>query len=300
MSPRARIVLAFLTLYLVWGSTYLVIRIGVHHWPPALFAALRWLIAGAAFVMYARAQGQAWPRTRREWWTLAVLGMLFIVGGNGLVVFAEREVPSNLAALIIATAALWIAGLGTLGARGEHVQRQAVLGLLAGFVGVALLMWPQSTTSAATLRGQALIALAAFLWATGTIYARRRKSATPALMATGLQSLIGGSVLFAWALATGEWSRWQWDRTGGLALAYLTVFGSMGFFAYNWLVHRATPAKLGTYAYVNPAIAVVLGWWILDETLTSQQLFGMATIVAGVAWVTMSQAAHATARGGDA
>lgn len=296
MSVRVRIAIAFLTLYLVWGSTYLAIRIGVHHWPPALFAALRWLIAGSAFVLYARLQGQALPRTRREWQTLAALGLLFIVGGNGLVVFAEREVPSNLAALIIATAALWIAGLGALGTRGDPVRRQAIFGLMVGFVGVALLVWPQGATATATLRGQALIALAAFLWATGTIYARRREPATPALMATGLQSLIGGGVLFAWALATGEWSRWQWHTTGGFALAYLTVFGSMGFFAYNWLVHRTTPAKLGTYAYVNPVIAVLLGWWILGEALTPRQLLGMAIIVAGVAWVTMSQASRPPAR----
>lgn len=291
MSPRARIAIAFLTLYLVWGSTYLAIRIGVHHWPPALFAALRWLIAGAAFVLYARAQGQRLPRTRREWQTLTLLGLLFVVGGNGLVVYAERDVPSNLAALIVATAALWIAALGAIGTRGEHVHRQAIFGLLAGFAGVALLMWPEGTASAAGLRGQAIIVAAAFLWAAGTIFARRRHPTTPALMATGLQSLIGGGALIAWSLARGEWTMVHADPTGLAALAYLTVFGSMGFFAYNWLVHRTTPARLGTYAYVNPAIAVLLGWWILDEALIVRQLVGMAIIVAGVAWVTLNQAA---------
>ena len=289
MSQRARIAIAFLTLYLVWGSTYLAIRIGVHHWPPALFAALRWLLAGSAFVLYARAQGQRLPQTRREWQTLALLGLLFVVGGNGLVVYAERDVPSNLAALIIATAALWIAALGAIGARGERVHPQAIFGLLAGFAGVALLMWPDGATPAAGLRGQAIIAFAAFLWATGTIFARRRQPTTPALMATGLQSLIGGGALIAWSVMRGEWTVVHADATGIAALAYLTVFGSMGFFAYNWLVHRTTPAKLGTYAYVNPAIAVLLGWWILDEALTSRQLIGMAIIVVGVAWVTIQQ-----------
>lgn len=297
MSLRVRIAIAFLTLYLVWGSTYLAIRIGVHHWPPASFAALRWLIAGAAFVLYARARGQRLPHTRREWQTLAVLGLLLIVGGNGLVVYAERDVPSNLAALIIATAALWIAALGAIGARGERVHRQAIFGLVAGFAGVALLMWPTGTASAASLRGQAVIALAAFLWATGTIFARRRQPTTPALMATGLQSLIGGSALIAWSLMRGEWSQLHTDATGLAALAYLTVFGSMGFFAYNWLMHRTTPARLGTYAYVNPAIAVLLGWWLLDEALTARQLVGMAIIVAGVAWVTLNQVATPNARG---
>lgn len=291
MSPRARIAIAFLTLYLVWGSTYLAIRIGVHHWPPASFAALRWLIAGAAFVLYARAQGQPLPRTRREWLTLAVLGLFLIVGGNGLVVYAERDVPSNLAALIVATTALWIAALGAIGAQGEHVHRQAILGLVAGFAGVALLMWPAGTTSSASLRGQAIIALASLLWAVGTIFARRRQPTTPALMATGIQSLIGGSVLIAWSLVRGEWPTLGIDAPGLAALAYLTVFGSMGFFAYNWLMHRTTPARLGTYAYVNPAIAVLLGWWLLDEALSARQLAGMAIIVAGVAWVTLHQVA---------
>lgn len=296
MSLRVRIAIAFLVLYLVWGSTYLAIRVGVHHWPPALFAALRWLIAGGAFVLYARAQGQRLPRTRREWQTLTMLGLLFIVGGNGLVVFAERDVPSNLAALIIATAALWIAVLGAVGASGERVARPAIFGLIAGFAGVALLMWPTGAASTASLRGQAVIALAAFLWATGTIVARRRQPTTPTLMATGLQSLIGGGALIAWALVRGEWSQVHTDATGFAALTYLTVFGSMGFFAYNWLVHRTTPARLGTYAYVNPAIAVLLGWWLLDEALNSRQLVGMAVIVAGVAWVTLNQAASPSAR----
>lgn len=297
MSQRARIAIAFLTLYLVWGSTYLAIRIGVHHWPPASFAALRWLIAGSAFVLYAYAQGQRLPQTRREWQTLSILGLLFVVGGNGLVVYAERDVPSNVAALIIATAALWIAALGAIGARGEQVHRQAIFGLVAGFAGVALLMWPDGKTPTAGLRGQAVIALAAFLWAAGTIFARRRQPSTPALMATGLQSLIGGSALIAWSLVRGEWDAMHVHPTGLAALAYLTVFGSMGFFAYNWLVHRTTPAKLGTYAYVNPAIAVVLGWWLLDEALNARQLVGMAIIVVGVAWVTLTQATTPPARG---
>ena len=285
-----RVVLAFLTLYLVWGSTYLAIRIGVQHLPPLLFAGTRWLIAGAALAIFARVRGEDWPRTGREWRIMAVVGPLLIVGGNGLVVFGERWVESGLAALIVATTALWIAGLGSLGRRGETVGAQAGLGLFAGFAGVVLLMWPTRTTPQLHLVGELLIALAAFLWAFGTIYARRARPRTPVVMATAIQSLLGGGILTVMGLAAGETAAWQWHFDGLAALTYLTIFGTLGFFAYLWLMHHTTPAKLGTYAYVNPAIAVLLGGLLLDESLSGRQWIGTAVILAGVALVTTAKA----------
>ena len=284
-----RIVLAFLTLYLVWGSTYLAIRIGVQHLPPLLFAGVRWLIAGTALLMYARIRGEAWPRAGREWRIMAVVGPLLIVGGNGLVVFGERWVESGLAALIVATTALWIAGLGSLGRQGEAVGTQAGLGLSIGFAGVILLMWPTTTTPKLHLLGEFLIALAAFLWAFGTIYARRAQPRTPVVMATAIQSLLGGGILTVMGVAAGEIGAWRWQFDGLAALAYLTVFGTLGFFAYLWLMHHTTPAKLGTYAYVNPAIAVMLGGLLLDERLSGRQWIGTAVILAGVALVTTAR-----------
>jgi len=284
-----RVVLAFLTLYLVWGSTYLAIRIGVQPLPPLLFAGARWLVAGAALLVYARLRGEAWPRTGREWRIMAIVGPLLIVGGNGLVVFGERWVESGLAALIVATTALWIAGLGSVGRQGEAVGAQAGLGLSIGFGGVVLLMWPTTATPQIHLLGELLIALAAFLWALGTIYARRARPRTPVVMATAIQSLIGGGILALMGAVAGEAGAWQWQFAGLAALAYLTVFGSLGFFAYLWLMHHTTPAKLGTYAYVNPAIAVLLGGVLLDERLSGRQWLGTAIILAGVALVTTAK-----------
>lgn len=297
-SLRTKIVLAFFTLYVVWGSTYLAIRIGVHELPPALFAAARWLAAAAAFALYARARGMAWPRGRDEWRTLSVSGILLIVGGNGLVVWGEQWVPSNVAALIIATTALWIAGLGTLGARGDALAPRAVVGLIVGFAGVCLLLWPQAGAWSqgrgySQMLGEAAVLAAALLWALGTVYARRRGVTTPPLMATATQMAMGGGVLLVVGLALGEPARWTWTVAGMSALLYLTVFGSLGFLAYAWLMHRTTPAKLGTYAYVNPALAVLLGWWLLDEALSTRQLIGTAIVIVGVGLVTSAPPARA-------
>lgn len=301
-SARAKIVLAFFTLYVVWGSTYLAIRIGVHELPPALFAAARWLFAAAMFALYARVRGIPWPRGREEWRTLSISGILLIVGGNGLVVWGEQWVPSNLAALIIATTALWIAGLGTLGARGEALAPRALAGLAIGFAGVCLLLWPQAGIGShergpARILGEAAVLIAALMWALGTLYGRRRGIKTPPIMATAMQMAMGGGILFVAGVALGEPARWTWTVTGMSALLYLAVFGSLGFLAYAWLLHRTTPAKLGTYAYVNPALAVLLGWWLLDEALNARQLLGTAIIIVGVGLVTSAPAVPARNNG---
>lgn len=286
-APRWKLALAFATVYIIWGSTYLAIRIGVEVLPPALFAGLRWLLAGSALALYARLQGQALPANAREWRVIAIAGVALIGGGNGLVVVGEQWVASNVAALIIASTALWIAAFGTLGPRGEPVGRQAQAGLVLGFAGVALLLLPDARLFArAQLFGELLIALAAISWASGTIHARRSRPRTPALMSAAWQMIIGGTLLCAIGIALGEPARWNWSWSGATSLGYLTVFGSLAFVAYVWLTQATVPAKLGTYAYVNPAIAVVLGWWLLGEALTVRETAGTLIILAGVALVT--------------
>lgn len=286
-STRSKIVLAFLTLYLVWGSTYLAIRVGVHELPPALFAAARWLIAGVALCGYARWRGERWPQGRSEWTTLIVTGLLFVVGGNGLVVWGEQWIPSNLAALLVATTALWIAGFGARGRHGVTISAGGAGGLAIGFVGVALLLWPGADAwSAAFAWGVAAVLGASLSWAFATHYARVHGTGSSAIMVTAIQALTGGTVLFIAGIAADEPTRWQWNITGMAALAYLTVFGTVGFLAYAWLMHRTSPAKLGTYAYVNPAVAVLLGWWLLDEALRPSQWAAMVIIVVGVGLVT--------------
>lgn len=291
MHRRYMIVLAFLTLYLVWGSTYLAIRVGVHDLPPALFAGVRFVISGLLLYAIARRYGQTLPGGWREWRLICVMGVLLLAGGNGLVVAGEQWVPSNQAALLVATTALWLAALGTLGRKGEALSRATRVGLGVGFAGAALLLWPHTAGFLFNhLGGQLLILLAAFLWSVGSIYGKRQPQTTPPLMSAAMQMLIGGLFLCAVGWLLGEPGAWVWTWRGMGALSYLIVFGSLGFAAYIWLLHTVTPAQLGTYAYINPAVAVVLGGWLLDETLSRTQLAGMAIILAGVITVSLATA----------
>jgi len=285
---RLRVILAFATVYFVWGSTYLAIRIGVHALPPALFAGARFLAAGLLLIVYARLANQAIPRTGREWRTVLVAAVLLLVGANGLVVWGEQWVPSNQAALLASSVALWLAGLGILGHDGNALSMQRLLGLVAGFAGVVVLMWPADGFAFDHFGAQLAILAAGLSWAAGSIYMKRAKPATPPLMSAAVQSLIAGLLLLALGMLDGETERWVWDREAMLALAYLVVFGScLAYAAYVWLLHEVSPAALGTYAYINPAVAVVLGAWVLDETLSGMQLAGMVIILLGVILVSL-------------
>jgi drug/metabolite transporter (DMT)-like permease len=284
-----QIVLAFAIVYLVWGSTYLAIRVGVAHLPPALFAGVRFLIAGAIMLAYARLRGGALPRTAVEWRNVAVTSLLMLVGANGLVTWAEQWIESNQAALLVATSALWLAGLGTLGPSGERVNLFTILGLLLGFGGVAVLVGNGLQMKSAPVLAYVGISISPLLWAAGTVWSRRYPVAGTPIMTAALQTLIAGLVMTALGLLLGEAQRWNWDAEAMAALAYLIVFGScIAYAAFFWLVHEVPPARLGTYAYINPAVAVLLGWWILDEHLSATQVLGTVIILAGVVIVTFA------------
>lgn len=291
---RLKAALAFGAVYLVWGSTYLAIRVGVQEFPPALFAGGRFAAAGLLLIIYARLLGRPWPRGFSEWRTIAIVGVFLLIGGNGLVVWGSQWLPSNQMALIVATVALWIAALGVLGPHGDKLPRQAGAGLLLGFVGVALLLRPQAQFSVEILRGQLAGLGAAVFWAIGTIYGKRQRPKTLPLMSAGFQSLVAGTLMTVFGFTIGEGRVWHWSWNGGLVLAYLTVFGAAAYAAYVWLVHEVKPAALGTYAYVNPAIAVLLGWWLLDELLSGPQIAGMGTILTGVVLVSTARSAEVT------
>lgn len=279
---KLKATLAFAAVYIVWGSTYLAMRIGVQYIPPALLSGIRFIAAGVLITVYALVAGQSLPRGWREWRIVAVAAVLLLVGGNFFTVWGLQWIPSNQAALIVACAALWLAALGTLGVHGEPLSRQALIGLVVGLLGVAVLLRPPAEFSLTALWGQLAVLAGSFMWASGSIYAKRTRPKTPPLMSAGLQSLIGGGVLTAGGLVFGENGGWHASWEGVAVLTYLIVFGSLAYVSYVWLVHEVKPAALGTYAYVNPAIAVVLGWWLLDERLDAAQLFGMATILLGV------------------
>ena len=286
-SRTAQIAIAFAIIYLVWGSTYLAIRVGVQSLPPWLFAGTRFLAAGVLMLAYARLRGARLPAARRDWVTIAVTGLLMLGAGNGLVTWSEQWIESNQAALIVATSALWLAWMGTWGAQGEGLNRLTLLGLWLGFGGVAVLVGSGLRLQAAPPLAYAGLSLAPLAWAAGSVWSRRSPVACPPVMTAALQMLLAGVVMTAIGLALGETTRWAPRPEAWAALVYLILFGScLAYGAYLWLVHAVPPARLGTYAYVNPAVAVVLGWWLLDEHLDSAQVIGTVIILAGVLLVT--------------
>jgi len=286
-SRTARIAIAFAIIYLVWGSTYLAIRVGVQSLPPWLFAGTRFLAAGILMLAYARLTGARFPAARRDWGTIAVTGLLMLGAGNGLVTWSEQWIESNQAALIVATSALWLAWLGTWGAQGEGLNRLTLLGLGLGFGGVAVLVGSGLRLQVAPPLAYAGLTVAPLAWAAGSVWSRRAPVACPPVMTAALQMLLAGVVMTALGLALGEAGRWAPKPEAWAALVYLVLFGScLAYGAYLWLVHAVPPARLGTYAYVNPAVAVVLGWWLLDEHLDGTQVAGTVIILAGVLLVT--------------
>lgn len=288
VQQRWQIPLAFAVVYIVWSSTYLAIRIGVHELPPFLLAGIRFIIAGLIIGAISRWRGERWPATRTEWRSVSVAALMFVLLGNGLVTWAEQWVPSNQAALIVTSSALWIAGFGTLGPKGVRLSGRVTLGLAIGFVGAAIMLLPKAELRLEFFGARLVLLLSAMCWGLGTALRRHDNIELPALAFAAWHMLIGGVVMTVIGLLLGEASRWQWTWAGLGALAYLTIFGScLAYVCYTWLVNHTTPDKLGTVSYVNPALALLLGWWILDETLAPVQWLGIVVLFAGVLLVTI-------------
>ncbi len=292
---RFLLLAAFAAVYLLWGSTYLAIKYAIATMPPLLMAGGRFLLAGSILTLVGRASAEYQKPTLAQWRTSFVVGGLLLLGGNGMVVLAERTLPSSLAALLIASEPFWIVILGWLWLHGERPGWKVVLGLVLGFVGVYLLVGEQLTAGAshAQLAGVGLVLLAAFSWAAGSIYGLRSPVPKSPVLASGMQMLAGGALLLLLGTATGEW-RGLHPGSFGLAAwlgwGYLVVFGSLvAFTAYSWLLQHAPPARVATYAYVNPVVAVLLGWAMLGEKLTGQMLVGAAVIVGSVILITTQQ-----------
>lgn len=291
MTPLAarRVFVPFATVYLVWGSTYLAIRIGVHDAPAILFAGLRFLLAAPLMLAYAIYRGARLPRTLRDWGVIAAAALLMLVGANGLVTWSEQWVQSNEAALLVATSALWMAAFGTLGARGEPLGRWTLAGLIVGFAGVAVLVGDGLRLGSAPWPAYLALVVSPVLWAAGSVFSRRRPVSCAPPMAAALQMAVTGIVQTALGLSLGEAQHWQWTAGTIGALVYLAVFGScIAYGAYFWLVHEVTPAQLGTYAYVNPAVAVLLGWLVLGEGLSVMQVSGTIVILLSVLAVSLA------------
>lgn len=289
MSRNSAVALALATVYLVWGSTYLAIRVGVRDLPPFLFSGTRFLCAGLLMLAWAWSRGQKLPTRWADYRSLGFAAVAMLVAGNGLVTWSEQWVESNQAALIVATSALWIAWFGTFGSRGEPISRATVFGLGVGFLGVAVLVGGGLQLQAAPPLAYAALLAATVAWGAGSVALRRHPPDCGAWAGAAMQMIIAGGTMLGIGAVSGEAPRWQMTPTAAWMLLYLTLFGScVAYGAYFWLVQQVTPALLGTYAYVNPAVAVVLGWAILDERLSTTQWLGTLVILVGVVLVTLA------------
>jgi len=283
--------LAFAALYLVWGSTYLAIRFAVESMPPFLMAAARFVISGAILYGWSRWRGAPSP-TGRQWRSTAIIGTLLLLGGNGIVSWAEQWVPSGLAALLVATMPLWMAAFAWVSEPASRPTPRALAGLVLGFGGVALLVRPggQLAADPTILVGGLAIVVASALWASGSLYSRRADVPSSPWLSTAMQMLAGSVALALTGTFVGEWGRLDLTAVTGrswLAFGYLVTFGSfVAFSSYVWLLRVSTPAKVSTYAYVNPVVAVGLGWLLAEEVITAMTGLATAVIVVAVAMIT--------------
>ena len=288
-APGWKVWVALATIYIVWGSTYLAIRVMVETIPPLLGAGARFFLAGLAFWLFLRVRrgGPAIRVNRAQLAAAGATGALLLLGGNGLVTIAEQDVPSALAALIIASEPLWIV-LFRFGSR-ERPSGLTLLGVAIGFVGVAILMLPGERPEGATVGGLLLCVLAAASWATGSYYSRGWSLPKDSIVSTAWQMMLGGALMLAIAVGAGELSGFSLAEVSGRSLAgwlFLVVAGSwMAFTAYVWLLQNAPISKVSTYAYVNPMVAIFLGWALLSEEITATIIAGASLIVASVALV---------------
>jgi drug/metabolite transporter (DMT)-like permease len=294
--------LALGSVYVIWGSTYLAIAVAIRTLPPFLMASVRFVFAGALLYAWAIRRGdrRGDRPTGRQWVAAFVVGGLLLVGGNGGVVWSEQYVPSSIVALIVATVPLWMALIDRL-VNGQRLALQAVTGLVIGFAGLVLLVGGPGGRF--NLAGVIVVVGASLSWAIGSIYQRAAPLPARALVGISMEMMGGGILLGVVGILSGEIGQVHLSRISGdslLALGYLVVFGSwIGFSAYLWLLRVAPVSLVGTYAYVNPVVAVFLGWWLLSEPITLRTLGAAAVILAGVALIVTARAIPRPGPAGD-
>lgn len=283
-----RVLAAYLTVSLVWGSTYLAIRVGVQHLPPALFGGMRFLTAGLLLLAATLALGRALPRRRRDWVTSAVVGIALLTVGNGVLMWAEQYVESGTAAVLVVTGALWMALFDAVipGSEAQPTWRQFVA-LLVGLGGtVVLVTGGGASLGAAGWRGPVALLGASLVWAVGSIYSKRQVVEIGPDVNAALQMLFGGGTLALIAAATGEFGEFRFSVPGFAAILYLIVFGSLiGYTSFVYLLKHAPPAFVGTHNYSNTVVAVLLGWLILDEHVTLRMVLAMGLVLGSIVWV---------------
>jgi len=288
-ASRTKIVLAFSAIYLIWGSTYLAIRFAVQTIPPFWMAGVRFLIAGSAVYAFTRFRGTP-PPLPKQWIAAAAVGAPMLVGGNGSLVWAEQRVSSGLAAILLAMIPLWMVLLDSFRKGGPRLTVRILSGLAIGLAGVGILVGPARLwgSSRVDILGTAALMFSAFCWAVGSLRSRNAELPRSHFMASAMEMLTGGAMLIFLGLLS-EGRKLQWHSISGRSITglfYLIVFGSLlGFTAYIWLLGVVSTSRVATYAYVNPIIAVLLGWSIGKEPITARELLATSIIIVAVALI---------------
>jgi drug/metabolite transporter (DMT)-like permease len=291
---RFALAAAFAIIYLIWGSTFLAILFAIETLPPFLMAGVRFLVAGSLVYAWSRLVNGTGAPSRGQWLAAAAVGVLLLVGGNGLLVWSEQRIPSGVAALLVGTVPCFMALIDWLRPGGLRPSGYVFAGLLLGLVGLFWLVGPDTLIGGgrADFIGAAAVVLGSFSWALGSIYSRHAGTPASPFLSTAMQMLAGGAVLLLLSVLLGE--PWAFDARAvslrsALGLLYLIVLGSIvAFSAYIWLLRVSTPARVSTYAYVNPVVAVLLGWALAGEELTLRIGVAAAIIISGVALITLA------------
>ncbi len=293
--PPWKTLLAFFIIYFVWGSTFFAIRVGVHEVPPLLLAAMRFTVAGGVLSLWLIAKREPLP-TRRQWLSVLLLALMIFVFDYGLLFWAEQRVPSGIAAVMLATIPVFMALSEIAFLRTQHLTVRLSIALLIGIAGVAVLMSHSLNLAGTPIDTTGAIALifAAMSWAIASILTRRLPLPTSKVMSSGTQMLAGGLMLFIAAAAAGEFRNFHPAAVSSAAwfsLIYLIIAGSIiGFTAYLWLLHHESPTKVGTYAYVNPVVAVLVGYFLGGETLGLRTILGTLFVLVSVVVITTTRA----------
>ncbi len=300
-APRGQIIAAFASIYTVWGSTYLAIRYAVETMPPFVMGGTRFLISGLILYAWSRSRGAVRP-TRKQWRNATIAGAFLLLGGNGGVVWAEQTVESGMTALLVSILPFWLVIIEWARPPRRRPSAAVLIGLVVGFVGLIVLIGPGDIgANGISLAGAIVLILASLSWAIGSFWSRDADMPESGLLMTGMEMLGGGALLFLAGVIVGELRGFDVNAVSTASWVgwiYLIVFGSLiGFTSYIWLLDKVSPARLGTYAYVNPVVAVILGWAIAGETLSVRTGVAAVIVICAVALITTARSAT-TARSG--
>ncbi len=293
-ATRGQIIAAFASIYIVWGSTYLAIRYAIETIPPFVMGGTRFLISGMMLYVWARSRGAERP-TRLHWRNAAIAGAFLILGGNGAVVWAEQSVPSGLTALLVSILPFWLVIIEWARPPRRRPSVAVLVGIVLGFIGIIVLVGPGNLSGEGDvpLAGALVLMFGSLSWAIGSFWSRDAKLPESGLLTTGMEMLGGGLLLFLAGVFTGELTDFDVravSATSYVGWIYLITFGSLiGFTSYIWLLDKVSPARLGTYAYVNPIVAVILGWAIAGEALSLRTGIAAAIVICAVALITTAR-----------